>query len=173
MSIAMPLVRIPIGVVVERRKAVSLWCEFVCVGSPSLAGLPEANPWTQLATECGTMTFYAGPAEIELYRTETEKNYRSNLISASPSDWIMLLATASDPPYEISVLTVDPAEAEALTESAQGIIEAVAMPVSVHQVIASFITNIMSSGHSKSGSATVRTRKRWHGTIRHTEGSDE
>ena len=112
MNIAMPLVRIPIGVVVERRKAVSLWCEFVCVGSPSLAGLPEANPWTQLATECGTMTFYAGPAEIELYRTETEKNYRSNLISASPSDWIMLLATASDPPYEISVLTVDPAEAE-------------------------------------------------------------
>jgi len=139
MNIARPLVRIPIGVVVERRKAISLWCEFVWRPIAVFGGLPDANPWTQLATEGETVTFYAGPAEIELYRTETE-NYRSNLISASPSVWIMLLATASEPPYEISVVTVDPAEGEALTESAQGIVEAVAMPDSVRQAIASFVT---------------------------------
>ena len=81
MNIARPLVRIPISVVVERRKAISLWCEFVWRPVALFSGLPDANPWTQLATEGETVSFYAGPADIELYRTETE-NYRSNLISA-------------------------------------------------------------------------------------------
>src|SRR6185437_3742231 len=75
---------------------------------------------------------------IELYRTETE-NYRSNLVSTAPSVWVALLASAGELPYEIATITADPAEGEALTESAQGIVEAVAMPSSLRDTIASFI----------------------------------
>ena len=139
MNVIAPLVRIPIGVVVERCKANSPWSEFTWRPTAVLGGLPDADPWTQLASEEESVTFYAGAAEIELYRTETE-NYRDNLVSAAPSVWVALLSTAGDPPYEIAAVTADPAEGEALTEPGQGIVEAVPMPTSVHRSIASFIS---------------------------------
>ena len=138
MNVIAPLVRIPIGVIVERCKANSPWSEFTWRPTAVLGGLPDADPWTQLASEEETVTFYAGAAEIELYRTETE-NYRNNLVSATPSVWVALLPTAGDPPYEIAAVTADPAEGEALTEPGQGIVEAVPMPTSVRDTIASFI----------------------------------
>jgi hypothetical protein len=137
-SLTMPLVRIPIGIVVERRKANSPWCEFIWRPTAVLGGLPDADSWTQLATGGETATFYAGAAEIELYRTETE-NYRDNLASEAPSVWVALLGTDGEPPYEIAAVTADPAEGEALTEPGQGIVEAVPMPDSVRDTIASFI----------------------------------
>jgi hypothetical protein len=136
-NVMAPLVRIPIGVVVERCKVNSPWSEFVWRPTAVLGGLPDADPWTQLAIEKETTTFYAGASQIELYRSETE-NYRDNIRSAVPSVWVELVATAGDPPYEIAAVTVDPAEGEALT-AGQGIVEAVPMPHSVHDVIASFI----------------------------------
>ena len=139
MSPVVPLVRISVGVVVERRKANSPWIDVVWRPVAILDGVPDAEPWTPLATEGETVTFYAGTAEIELYRTETD-NYRSNLASAAPSVWVALFATDGEPPYEIAAVTADPAEGEALTEPGQGIVEAVAMPASVRNAIASFIT---------------------------------
>ena len=139
MSIVMvPLLRIPVGIVVERSKAHSPWCEFIWRPIAVLGGIPDVDPWTQLASEQGTVTFYAGAAEIELYRTEAE-NYRDNLVSAAPSVWVALLSTAGNPPYQIAAVTADPAEGEALTEPGQGIVEVVPMPDSVRDTIASFI----------------------------------
>lgn len=138
MNAIVPLVRIPVGVVVERCKANSPWSEFTWRPTVVLGGLPDAVPWTQLASENETVTYYAGAAEIDLYRTETA-NYRDNLASATPSVWVALLSTAGDPPYEIAAVTADPAEGEALTEPGQGIVEAVPMPDSVRDTIASFI----------------------------------
>ena len=138
MSLTAPLLRIPVGIVVKRCNAKSPWSEFTWRPTAVLGGLPDADPWTQLGTNGETVTFYAGAAEIELYRTETE-NYRSNLVSDAPSVWVALLATAGAPPYEIAAVTADPAEGEALTEPAQGIVEAVPMPDSVRDTIASFV----------------------------------
>jgi len=82
--------------------------------------------------------FYAGAAEIELYRSETG-NYRDNLNSGIPSIWISLQATGGDPPYEIAAVTADPAEGESLTEAGTAIVEAVAMPEPVRAAIAAFV----------------------------------
>ena len=57
-----------------------------------LGGLPDAAPWTPLAIDREAATFYAGAAEIELYRSETE-NYRGNLASGAPSIWVALQAS--------------------------------------------------------------------------------
>lgn len=138
MSPVLPLLRIPVGVVVERREASSRWAGVIWRPVTLLAGLPDAAPWTVLATEGQTVTFYAGAAEIELYRSDTE-NYRRNLESGSPSVWVALQPTANDPPYEIAAVTADPAEAEGLTESAQAIVEAVAMPESLRDAVAAFV----------------------------------
>jgi hypothetical protein len=138
MSPVLPLLRIPVGVVVDRRKASSRWAGVIWRPVTLLAGLPDAAPWTVLATQGQTVTFYAGAAEIELYRSDTE-NYRRNLESGSPSVWVALQPTANDPPYEIAAVTADPAEAEGLTESAQAIVEAVAMPESLRDAVAAFV----------------------------------
>ena len=138
MSPVAPLLRIPVGVVVERRKATSPWADVIWRPVAVLGGLPDAAPWTPLAIEGETATYYAGAAEIELYRSETD-NYRRNLASGAPSIWVALQATGREPPYEIAAVTADPAEGEGLTGPGQGIIEAVAMPDSLHDAIAAFV----------------------------------
>ena len=117
-SSVMPLMRIPVGVILERRKTSSLWTDVVWRPTAILGGLPDAEPWTVLGSEAETTTFFAGVADIELYRTETD-NYRSNLASAAPSVWVALYPTGGEPPYEIAAVTADPAEGEALTEPAK------------------------------------------------------
>ena len=119
MTPVVPLLRIPVGVVVERCKASSRWADLIWRPVSVLAGLPDAAPWTILATEGETVAFYAGAAEIELYRSDTD-NYRRNLESGMPSVWVALQATSNDPPYEIAAVTADPAEAEGLTEFGAG-----------------------------------------------------
>jgi hypothetical protein len=130
--------RIPVGVVVERRRAKSPWVEALWRPVAALAGLPDAAPWTALSDEGEVATFYAGPAEIALYRSEAE-NYRRNLASGVPSIWVALCQTGGEPPYEIAGATADPAEGEGWTEPGQSIVEAVAMPDSVREAVAGFV----------------------------------
>ena len=133
-----PLVRIPVGIVVEKRKARSPWLEVVWSPVEVLHGRPAAAPWTLLSGNDETSLFYAGAAEIELYRSEAG-NYRDNLNSGAPSVWISLNASGGDPPYLISAVTVDPAEGESLTEPGTAIVEAVPMPDQVRETIAAFV----------------------------------
>jgi hypothetical protein len=138
MNAAAPLLRIPVGVVVERRKATSPWADFIWRPVAVLAGLPEAAPWTTLAVAPDVETFYAGAADIELFRTEADY-YRQNLVSGAPLVWVALDATGREPPYAIAAVTADPAEGEGLTEPGQSIVEAVAMPEPVRAAIAAFV----------------------------------
>ena len=71
--------------------------------------------------------FYAGAAEIALYRTETG-NYRDNLASGAPQLWVVLRPTGVEPPYELFAVTADPAEGEAFTEAGNDLVETVPMP---------------------------------------------
>jgi len=138
MSGTEPLLRLAIGVVVERRKAVSHWADGIWRPVAVLGGLPDASPWTPLASEGEAATYYAGPAEIALYRAETD-GYRRNLLSGAPSIWVALQATGGEPPYEIAAATADPAEGESLTEAGQAIVEAVPMPEPLREIIAAFV----------------------------------
>jgi Protein of unknown function (DUF3305) len=133
-----PMLRIPVGIVVERRKANSPWADLLWRPVAILAGLPDAAAWTPLAHDGDKVTYYAGSAEIELYRSEAD-NYRRNLATEAPSIWVALQTTGGEPPYEIACVTADPAEGEGLTEPGQAIVEAVAMPEPVREVLAQFL----------------------------------
>ena len=63
---AEPLLRIPVGVVVERRKADSLWLDFVWRAIGVLPDEPDVAPWTVLRREGETVLYYAGNATIDL-----------------------------------------------------------------------------------------------------------
>jgi hypothetical protein len=138
MSPVEPLLRIPVGVVVERRKAGSPWAEVAWQAVAVLAGLPEAAAWTPLAGEGDAMRFYAGAAEVACFRSETD-NYRRNLASGTPLLWVALQATGDEPPYEVAAVTADPAEGEALTEAGDALVDTVAMPEPLHRAIAAFV----------------------------------
>jgi Protein of unknown function (DUF3305) len=137
-SVAPPLSTIAVGIVVERRKAQSAWIDFTWKPLTVLAGVPEVRPWTMLTDEGDRATFYAGPAEINLYRTETA-NYRDNLGSEIPRLWVALRSTGVDPPYEVFAVTADPAEGEALTESGNDLVDVVPVPESIRLEIEAFV----------------------------------
>lgn len=138
MSAATPLVRIPVGVVVERRKATSRWIDHVWRPVAALAGRPDTAPWTELVVEPDATTYYAGAAEIELYRSETG-NYRDNLSSGAPALWVALRPTGAEPPFDIVAVTADPAEGEGFTQTGTDLVEPVAMPESIREVVTAFV----------------------------------
>jgi hypothetical protein len=132
------LATIAVGVVVARRKAQNPWIDFTWKPVSVLVGLPEASPWTLLTQGLEEATFYAGPAEISLYRTEIG-NYRDNLASGEPKLWVALRPSGTEPPYEIFTVTADPAEGEALSETGSDLVDVVAMPNNVRAQIEEFI----------------------------------
>jgi uncharacterized protein DUF3305 len=135
---ATPLLRIPVGVVVARRKAASQWIDFTWAPIAVLHGVPEAEPWTVLSRDEETTTYYAGSAEVELYRSETTY-YRDNLATGVPSLWVVMASTEADPPYRLVTVTADPAEGEGFTESAANLVEQVAMPPPIVELVAAFV----------------------------------
>jgi hypothetical protein len=138
MSIAPPLTRIPVGVVVERRTAASRWIDFTWRPAMVLPGWPDAAPWSVLATDAEAVTFYAGSTDIGLYRTETSR-YRDNLASGVPSLWVALRPTGAEPPYDLLAVTADPSEGESFTQAGDDLVGAVPMPAPVREIVEAFV----------------------------------
>jgi Protein of unknown function (DUF3305) len=133
-----PLFRIPVGVVVERRRADSPWIDFVWRGTGVLPDEPEMTPWTVIREQEETTLFYAGSATVDLYRSETAR-YRDNLATGAPSVWIVLTLSEGAWPYTVSAVTADPAEGEAFTQAGTNLVEAVPMPELLCEAIENFI----------------------------------
>ena len=112
--------------------------DFVWQPVTVLAGVPEAAPWTVLSQTPDEATFYAGPAEIALYRTETAY-YRDNLATDPPRLWVALRPTGVEPPYEVFAVTADPAEGEAFTETGSDLVDVVPMPEAVRAMVEAFV----------------------------------
>jgi hypothetical protein len=136
--ISTALLRIPVGVLVERRKATSPWLDYLCRPVSVLAGVPSAAPWTVIDSSADTTTYYAGEAAIEFHRTETA-SYRENLSSGAPVLWVVLRPSRAEVGFELLMVTADPAEGEALTGAGEDLVETVAMPEPIQQAVAGFI----------------------------------
>jgi len=91
-----PLQRIPVGIVAERRRAISQWTDFVWRPVTALAGVPDTPAWTRLSGDDELALYYVGTAEVELYESEAS-NYRDNLVSGTPQLWVALRPTDADP----------------------------------------------------------------------------
>ena len=138
MSPAGPLAKTQVGVVMERRKAKSQWIDFVWRPASVLPGVPDTPPWTQLESRDEITLFYAGNAEIGLYRSDTPQ-YRDNLATGTPGLWIVARPTGGEPPFAIVRVTANPSEGEAFTESGNDLVEQVAMPDSVREMLEAFV----------------------------------
>lgn len=126
-----------VGVVVEKRRLKSAWASHAWLPHAVLPAVPETAPWTRLGADEAGETFYAGARTVMLSPGETA-HYRDNLRSGSPSLWVGLRATGADA-HEVSIVTADPYEGEALAGALGEIIEAVPMPAEIQARVAAFV----------------------------------
>ena len=138
MSAVKPLATFTLGVLVERSKSASAWADYYWRPSGVLPGAPETPAWTKLEDNGERTVFYAGSAEVALYRTETA-NYRDNLAGGVPLLWVVLRPAEGDVPYALASVTADPSEGEAMTEAGVNLVDTVPMPPSVQETIAAFV----------------------------------
>lgn len=138
MSAAEPLLRLAVGVVIERRSAKSAWADFVWRPSAVLAGEPDAAPWTLLEAQADRTTFYAGAGEVSLYRSDTTF-YRDNLATGEPMLWAVLRPTGGEPPFAVVTVTADPSEGEAFATIGTDLVEALPMPAPIRDAIEAFV----------------------------------
>ncbi len=135
---AAPLLRISVGVVIERQRAESQWIEFIWRPVGVLPDEPNMKPWTLLREEGDTQSFYAGSATVDLYRSEAAR-YRENLATGVPGIWVVMSPSEGEHPYTIAAVTADPAEGEGFTETASHLVEQVPMPEVVRVAVERFI----------------------------------
>lgn len=133
-----PLERISVGIVAERRRAISKWIDFAWRPVTALAGVPDTPAWTRLSGDDELSLYYVGAAEVELYVSEAP-NYRDNLVSGTPQLWVALRPTDADPPYNLVAVTADPAEGEGYTLNGTDLVEPVPMPESIIDIVAAFV----------------------------------
>ena len=127
-----------IGIVVERRRLKSVWADHAWLPVAALPGVPAASPWTVLEETPDATRFFAGPAQLDFFSSDTG-TYRDNLRSGRPSLWVVLAEADAEPGVALHSVTADPAEGEAMTESGGWIVEAVPMPPEVQDLLAAFV----------------------------------
>jgi hypothetical protein len=132
------VLRIPVGVVVERSKAASQWVDFTWRPAAVLPGTPQTPAWTVMREDAGVTTFYAGHTDLLLHVSETA-NYRDNLSTGQPKLWVVLRPTEAQPPFEVVCVTADGSEGEGFTAAGGDIVDQVPMPDAIRQAIDAFI----------------------------------
>lgn len=128
-----------VGLVVERRKLDNPWVEYAWAPVLVFAEPPATPAWTPISRTATVTRYYAGAAELTLHSTETA-NYRDNLAVAEPLLWAALNAERGEPPIDVVVVTADPAEGEALTETGTYVVETMPMPPEIAAWVARFVT---------------------------------
>lgn len=133
------VLRIPVGVVVERRKASSPWIDYTWRPVVVLAGEPAASAWTLLEGDEETARFYAGGTVLELHAGDAS-SYRDNLATGTPRLWVILRPTGGEPPLAVMRVTADGNEGESFTSAGDDIVDNVPMPESIGAALDAFVT---------------------------------
>ncbi len=130
--------RILVGVLAERRPAVTKWAEEVWRVVGVLEEAPPVEPWTLLREEAGRALFFAGSAEVELHPTDTA-NYKHNLEAAQPLVWVVLRQAETPAGFRLQTVTVDPGEAHLHADAGNDLLEALPMPPGLRAATAAFV----------------------------------
>jgi hypothetical protein len=91
-----------------------------------------------LSQESDATLYYAGAATIDLFSTDTA-NYRDNLADGAPLIWVALRRQDGGAELELTKVTADPTEGEAMFESGTDVIGTVSMPADIAAWIAAFV----------------------------------
>ena len=121
---------LPLGVVLRRSPGVTRWAKW---SWKAVAVIPGAGPagWRVLREEeDGTTEFHAATVPLELHSTEVA-SYRTSLMMTPPSLFVVLdteVSTDNEHGIDVHVVTASADIAGDYTDSAEVIVEPVAMP---------------------------------------------
>lgn len=127
-----------LGVIVERRPAVTPWAEHVWRAVEVLEAPLPAAPWTKLREEAGRALYYAGEAELWLHRTDTP-NLKHNLEAEAPLVWVVLRPAGTPSGMVLQRVTADGGEAHLYADSGNDTVEALAMPPALRGAVAAYV----------------------------------
>ena len=127
-----------VGVVLRRRPVDNPWIDHLWSPAMILDEVPDTAPWTVLSSEADATIYYAGAASIELFSSDTAA-YRDNLADGEPRIWVALRRQDGGPELELTKVTADPTEGEAMFESGCDVIGTVPMPPEIASWIAAFV----------------------------------
>jgi hypothetical protein len=150
-----------VGVVLRRRSIDNPWIDHMWSPVTVLDEVPDTAPWTVLSTEADATIYYAGSASIDLFSSDTA-NYRDNLADGEPRIWVALRRPDGGSELELTKVTADPTEGEAMFESGCDVIGTVAMPPEIASWIAAFVDefHVERVFHKRKRNLTSEDRKR-------------
>jgi hypothetical protein len=150
-----------VGVVLRRRSIDNPWVDHMWSPVMVLHDVPATAPWSVLSTEPGATVYYAGSASIDLFSSDTA-NYRDNLADGEPRIWVALRRPDGGLELELTKVTADPTEGEAMFESGCDVIGTVPMPPDIASWIAAFVDefHIERAFHKRTRDRTSDDRKR-------------
>ncbi|MGX0902701.1 hypothetical protein ACSSV8_001266 [Roseovarius sp. MBR-79] len=133
-------VLLPIGVVVRKTPGVTRWQAWCW---RPVAVLPGAGPaaWRELRREGEVVEYHAATVMLDLHHTQTEA-YIEGLNAQVPSVYVLMRPAprgADEMPYEITLVTASPFEAQEYCDASEEIMEKVPMPEGLAALIRDFV----------------------------------
>lgn len=127
-----------VGVVAERRPAMSQWVDAIWTPVQVLPDALEAAPFTSLGRIEDRERFYLGAASFEMYRSDTG-HFADNFMQSQPKIWVSIRPTGHvEPAVELVAVTADPHEGEGFVDQVGDIVEAVPMPDEIARIVYAF-----------------------------------
>jgi len=145
--------RMPVGVIVERRKARNPWEDFIWRAIAIVPGAAPQAAWSVVREEPDAIQYFVGTFTLQLHPRETML-YRENLMGHAPSAYVALVHDPAVDPYGIVVrhVTLSPGDAEAYMD-AMTTVDAVPLP----EPIAAWLADYVAAFHVEE---VFRKRKR-------------
>lgn len=117
----------PVGIVLRRAPGVTRWAQWSWTVSSILPAAAQAS-WQLLRREGEVAEFHAATLPLELHRSEAEA-YRQGLTAEPPCLYVVLRESAEEAaPFEVTLVTASPFEAQDYADSGEELVEKVAMP---------------------------------------------
>jgi hypothetical protein len=124
--------------VLKRSPGVTRWAKWVWRATDVLPGAGTAD-WKVLRDEGGETLFHAATLPLTLYVSDTEA-YVHELQTREPSVYVILRDSGTAArPLDVVRVTVSPYEAQDYSDSAEQMVEKVAMPAGMHAWVAAFV----------------------------------
>tara|TARA_R110000868_G_scaffold36287_3_gene129004 strand:- start:3938 stop:4507 length:570 start_codon:yes stop_codon:yes gene_type:complete len=130
---------LPVGVVLRRTPGVTRWARWSWKATAVLPGASDAQ-WRELRREGEITEYHAATLPLELHGAETEA-YVHGLGAEVPCVYVVMrpIAGATDRPFEMLLVTASPYEAQDYCDSAEEVVEKVAMPQGLEAWVRDFV----------------------------------
>jgi hypothetical protein len=117
----------PLGIVLRRSPGVTRWAKWSWKATAVLPGAGEAD-WRELRRDGEIVEYHAATLKLELHGAETEA-YVHGLGADVPCVYVVMrpIPGATDRPFKLALVTASPYEAQDYCDSAEEVVEKVAM----------------------------------------------